>query len=189
MGTWLGRTKSAESSAPHLAKSLRGNEIYTHILLHSLSHALSHAPFLSHRSSFSHFQTFNPSLLDSTLWVYKKQKNPSLFCCYCTFEVFSCNDPQSRKTLQARIQNSKVKSRASLLCNRAHNSPLFWPAPLCQASLCFLAPLLISLLALLQSSGRSRFGYAHLLQGGYPCLSSPILRRAVLAKPAKIYPR
>lgn len=111
MGTWLGRTKSAESSAPHLAKSLRGNEIYTHILLHSLSHALSHAPFLSHRSSFSHFQTFNPSLLDSTLWVYKKQKNPSLFCCYCTFEVFSCNDPQSRNRLY-RPGSRIVKSKA-----------------------------------------------------------------------------
>lgn len=63
-GTWLGRTKSAESSAPHLAKSLEGNEIDTHILLHSLSHALSHAPFLSHRSLYL---TFRPLTLPSWL--------------------------------------------------------------------------------------------------------------------------
>lgn len=61
-GTWLGRTKSAESSAPRLAKSLEGNEIDTHILLHSLSHALSHAPFLSHRSLYL---TFRPLTLPS----------------------------------------------------------------------------------------------------------------------------
>lgn len=59
---------------PRASEGMRSTHTHTHILPLRLSHALSHAPFLSHGSSFSHFQAFNPSLVAFTLWIYLKRK-------------------------------------------------------------------------------------------------------------------
>lgn len=88
---------------PRALKGMRSTHTFCYTACHTPPHMLPSC----HTDLFSHFQTFNPSLLAS--WVYKIQKSPPYFLDTVPCEASVPMTPKQKQPIEARIQKSSQK--------------------------------------------------------------------------------